>query len=228
MTTARRLAASHPTAMLPCPLCANSLRASNLDAHVAKKHGPSEWRDPPPPSAHPVTVVGADFQPRAWVFLVPIVVALVAVAVLSAPAALIMASVTFLATVSFVQFGKSRARLVIERESARLTHTFGLCRRSVTLPSRLELGSLRRRARRVETSSDVLASSETTIGVYLRLSNRGRAISVGCSTGSDFRKQWAGWSAGKRRFGRDVHLDRESFAALAYALADHGILTPRQ
>lgn len=35
---ARELAASHPDAKLPCPVCANTLSARNLSAHLAKVH----------------------------------------------------------------------------------------------------------------------------------------------------------------------------------------------
>jgi len=35
---ARRLVAAHPAAKLPCPICAASLKAENLDHHLAKVH----------------------------------------------------------------------------------------------------------------------------------------------------------------------------------------------
>lgn len=38
LATARTLAAAHPDALLPCPVCVTSLRAANLDRHVAKVH----------------------------------------------------------------------------------------------------------------------------------------------------------------------------------------------
>lgn len=47
---ARALAAQHPAAKLPCPVCAASLNAENLDKHLAKVHAEAgerqvgEWR----------------------------------------------------------------------------------------------------------------------------------------------------------------------------------------
>ncbi|MBZ0234548.1 MAG: hypothetical protein K8M05_19610 [Deltaproteobacteria bacterium] len=38
-TLARELAASSPDAKLPCPVCASTLAARNLEAHLAKVHG---------------------------------------------------------------------------------------------------------------------------------------------------------------------------------------------
>ncbi len=38
IASARRLAADHPSAKLPCPICAASLNAENLDKHLAKVH----------------------------------------------------------------------------------------------------------------------------------------------------------------------------------------------
>ncbi|MBA2542329.1 MAG: hypothetical protein H0V17_21990 [Deltaproteobacteria bacterium] len=38
LAIARRLAAAYPAATLPCPICAASLNAENLDKHLAKVH----------------------------------------------------------------------------------------------------------------------------------------------------------------------------------------------
>lgn len=38
IATARAMAASHPSAKLPCPVCAASLKAANMDSHLAKVH----------------------------------------------------------------------------------------------------------------------------------------------------------------------------------------------
>jgi hypothetical protein len=38
LETARRLAREHPTAKLPCPVCAASLKTENLERHLAKVH----------------------------------------------------------------------------------------------------------------------------------------------------------------------------------------------
>ena len=47
-TVAHGLAAAHPQAKLPCPVCANTVNAANLSSHVAKVHAgdaaPAEWR----------------------------------------------------------------------------------------------------------------------------------------------------------------------------------------
>ena len=38
IATARTLAAAHPAAMLPCPICAASLKAENVERHLGKVH----------------------------------------------------------------------------------------------------------------------------------------------------------------------------------------------
>jgi len=38
LAIARTLAAGHPQAMVPCPLCATSVRAANLERHVGRSH----------------------------------------------------------------------------------------------------------------------------------------------------------------------------------------------
>src|SRR5215213_7550097 len=48
--TALSLAARHPQALLPCPVCAVSVRAANLERHMGKSHPgaadlSSEWSD---------------------------------------------------------------------------------------------------------------------------------------------------------------------------------------
>ena len=37
-TVARELAAAHPDSKLPCPVCANTVKAPNLSSHVEKVH----------------------------------------------------------------------------------------------------------------------------------------------------------------------------------------------
>ena len=47
-TVVRELAAAHPESKLPCPVCANTVKASNLGSHVEKVHAdaptPPPWR----------------------------------------------------------------------------------------------------------------------------------------------------------------------------------------
>lgn len=47
-TVAYGLAAAHPQAKLPCPICANTVNASNLSSHVTKVHADvaalADWR----------------------------------------------------------------------------------------------------------------------------------------------------------------------------------------
>ena len=38
IAVARQLATSNPTAKLPCPVCAASLKAENMEGHLAKVH----------------------------------------------------------------------------------------------------------------------------------------------------------------------------------------------
>lgn len=56
LDTARRIAASHPDAMLPCPLCASSVKGENLRSHLAKTHPDAAVPPAAIPSAMIVTV----------------------------------------------------------------------------------------------------------------------------------------------------------------------------
>ena len=52
--TARRIAKAHPEALLPCPLCASSVKGANLASHITKVHADAT----PPPAAIPRATIG--------------------------------------------------------------------------------------------------------------------------------------------------------------------------
>jgi hypothetical protein len=54
--TARRIAKSRPDALLPCPLCASSVKGANLAGHIARTHADQSVPPAAIPSARIVTV----------------------------------------------------------------------------------------------------------------------------------------------------------------------------
>lgn len=228
VAVARDLASRHPTAKLPCPLCGATLRADNLDKHLAKTHPtpsapPSPWRGRDRAAIRPLVVlallcaaalVGAQltlalpFGPPQLALLVPLWLAL--------------------GLIALAYFDRLTARLALDGDVLRLRYCFGLFTRSVRLPAALEVGAL------VQFRADPLISDEVhapghdeTVGHYLRLSDGARHITVACTHKSGFRSHWSGWRPGPRRRAWDITLDRPALAALEYQLAARALLSPK-
>src|SRR3569623_2215347 len=75
LAVARGLAAAHPQAKLPCPLCGAGLRAENLEQHLVKVHAGGAAAETPlepvawsgPSRRVPALAFGALLVAAAWV-----------------------------------------------------------------------------------------------------------------------------------------------------------------
>ena len=239
LSVARKLAAAHPGAKLPCPLCATTLRADNFEKHLGKTHPAHVHADA---AAASVTFIGVDRRIRAVTVPLPIAWAL-AVAVVAgahAPldargAALLVGSlVAVVVPLLLAEFGAFRARLTLAGDTLRLRHTLGLRTALVKLPAPLTVGPLRGRKPTAVLSAysadlpEGHASEETTVGTYLQIGPDRAAITIGCPKKSGFRQHWDphGWRPGPQRRAWDITLDRESLVALEYQLAARALLAP--
>ncbi len=226
---ARRLASAHPEVMLPCPVCATSLRASNLDAHLGKVHAGV---------AASGSFVGHDRRVVRDLFVVCVVLGALSLGLEIASGGAV--TLWLGALVGFVAIalggalggamGLFRARLVIGDDRVRLEHTFGLRRCEVPLRSRIEVGRIVTVRPEAGSASDVQIGTEVDHGAYLRLVSDAATITVGVRRGTGFRKHWAdrGFRSGERRQRWDVTVDRAAMVALEYALAAAGVLSPRE
>src|SRR5689334_1739351 len=66
---ARSLAAAHPNATLPCPLCPASVNAGNLEHHLGKLHQAELSQSQP---GGPVQLIGVDRRIRRPLFALPV------------------------------------------------------------------------------------------------------------------------------------------------------------
>lgn len=230
LVTASRLAAAHPDASLPCPVCGASLRASNLDGHVAKVHHTSAG--PASSPNDPLVLVGVDGR-IARVLAVPValwVLVVGAVAVLGASLddrlGIALAALIVVAFVPLVLalVGLFRARLVLEGDEIRLRYALGLLEARARLPAAIEVGPRIERRSVPGISGDL--AEDVRAGVYLRL---GDALTIGARKGTGFRAHWSpdAWRSGPARRRCDVTLDRLSMIALEYHLASRTALRPR-
>jgi hypothetical protein len=64
-------------------------------------------------------------------------------------------------------------------------------------------------------------------GAYLLVRGEGGAITVRCHSGATLRKAWSGWEPGGRATRWQITVDPGAFVALAYLLADVGVLRPK-
>jgi hypothetical protein len=233
MATVGRLSVEHPDATLPCPRCGAELKAANLDRHLGKVHvGDADrpiraswsgqdrviaWALFVLPLLFAAGVIAWDWRSggdshRLW-FLVAAGVLLIGIA---------------LGGLSLSDADPFRARLTLADGGARLRHTLGLRRRNIGPVQRLESGSAYKVVPAAGTSGydDVYAGTDQRAGSYLRLRGRRRSITVR-TRNSQLRKSWTGWHPAPRRRRWDVTLADGDFAALQYALAEQGLLSPR-
>jgi hypothetical protein len=233
LATARRLAAARPQAMLPCPVCAASVRGENLARHVDGKHAgvpvASSW-------------VGRDRRVRRTLTGL-LVVALAAVGVVAvldrdarpvvghAPAAVVAAFCVVaaaLAMAAVVATGVFRARLTLSDDALSLRYALGTRRRRVRLPARVEVGRLERVRGSGASPGDAPAPGTVEpAGTYLAVVAGRRRLAVGCAVGTGLRGHWSGWRQGRKRRAWDVTLRQGDFVALQYGLYEHGLLRPR-
>ncbi|MEZ4407889.1 MAG: hypothetical protein R3A52_15655 [Polyangiales bacterium] len=226
LATARSLSASRPSATLPCPLCAVSVKAANLDAHVAKVH-PSAT-----PALPPWTGVDRRVMRSLAIALGLVATAMTAlgasgVAPPGSPLAwALVAAVTVLGAALFAAFvGVMRATLSLDGDAITLRHTLGLGRVTARLSSAITVGPLVARRASVVSPDHDPDPVTTRTGWYLRLG----PLVVGCRQSTSFASHWSerGWTRGPRRFTCDVIVPQRVMVALEYALASRGALTPK-
>jgi len=234
MATASRLATDHPAAVLPCPVCAATVKGANLDRHLGKVHSGQlpvrssarrSWRGPERLIARPLVVVP----------LLAVVASLVwqevsgtveDVFILGAAGALGVG----LILCGLVVYGAPlfRGRLSVNGDGFVLSHTLGLRRRQLSRVDRVEAGS----AYLVRSSGSNAegiggTTSEEQAGSFLKLRNGRRHITVRCKHSTGFRKTWTGWEQAGRSRRWHITLDPADFVALQYTLSDLGLLALR-
>lgn len=232
LATARQLAARHPAAELCCPVCATSLKAANLERHLAKVHGgqyavTTNWR-------------GADRGILLPLYVGFIVITLGSLGLLFAlPQLQQPLIITWLVLDTLVMvllgaavFDKLPATLSFDGVELRVTYGLGLMRQRVRLPpARLEVGSL------VERRSDNLVggrvnapSHDVKAGSYLRMSDEGGSVTLGCRAHGGLRKRWdpATVPAGGKLRRWHITVAPAAMVAVEYRLAQLGALTPVQ
>ncbi|HEY5946620.1 MAG TPA: hypothetical protein VIV40_14055 [Kofleriaceae bacterium] len=235
IATARRLSASHPRTMLPCPRCAASVRAENLDKHLAKTHDNALGEaDTPVP-----TFAGKDRILTRELVVVLIVLFVIATVVLAATGpkltttsvviggGMVLAVLT-LGTIA--SLGLLPARVEIDGDRVRLRYALGLRTRTLAMPERIEVGrAVTMRPQAGMATYEHSAHEEVDDGGYVRLIDGKRRITVGCRAGTSFKKYWSStrWSAAKPTRWIDITLGREAMVALEYELVGRGLLAPR-
>lgn len=240
LACALELAAAHPEAALPCPVCAASVRGSNLAGHVRKVHAGTE---PATGAARAsVTLRGGDRR-IIGLLAIPIVLWVLGVAVLAVTRVTIddWIAAPFVGSlcVAFALlvpafFDVYPARLVLDADGVRVRWALGLLERRVRFPLTIEVGGVVERKSSAGMSSYEddfsVAGDDVKVGTYLRLTGEGGgALTLAVPKGTGLRGHWApgGWRAGPSRRILDVTLDRASMIAVEYHLASRGLLVPR-
>jgi hypothetical protein len=122
------------------------------------------------------------------------------------------------------------SRLRVEPGRITVRGRLGLTRRRVTLPAAAEIGGMSkgRPSAGMTSYADEFNVPHDRVpdGVYLRLTNGG-SVTIACRTGTGVRRHWTGWTPGRRRQHAQIRLDAPAFVRLQYALAEQGVLTPR-
>ena len=113
------------------------------------------------------------------------------------------------------------SRLRIEPGAATLRRRFGLGRRRVALPARVEVGGMERGRPSAGMTSYADEYNVPYDRVPAGISGGGR-ITIGCRTSTDIRRHWTGWGGGRRRQHVHIRLDPPQFVRLQYALAEQG------
>lgn len=251
VATARRLAVEFPLAMLPCPICGDSLQAKALDAHLTAQHLV-------PPGGvvaqawEPLSLKGEDRSLRSAAIAFPLlaVAALPAAILLGAPledyAPRLMLAV-LLITLSLVAVYLSKiapARITLDANTIRLRYGLGLFWCRLALSSKREVGSLEANFR----GGELEPAAWERVGPYLRFVAGWSSITVGCVSFGGSASPWAAtfkanraksasglgrywnssaWREGGKRRRWDITLDPGAFAALQYGLVVRGVLSPR-
>jgi len=234
LAIARQFAALHPEASLPCPSCAASLKARNLDRHLAEVHQLG-------PQATLATSALRGVDGRAVrVLVVPLLLWCLAVGVLGLLQTLYglelgdasgVAAVVLLVAAGLPPLLASlnllRAELVLGERQLELRYCWGLLRLQVALPVELEHGGWwgNRQAAGMHQHEHSVPEA-VRFGGYLRLKNANSSLIVGSRKSAQLRQHWDGASTGPRQRRCDLALDVTSMVALQYYLAARGLLRP--
>ncbi len=234
MATASRLAAEQPEAVIPCPVCAATVKGANLDRHLGKVHtgqlpartsAMKSWRGPERLIARPLIIVPA-LAVVASLFWLERSGSAGDVLVLSAAGALGVGLILG----GLVAYGAPLfpGRLSVQGGSFALSHTLGLRRRRLSQVDRVEAGSSYV-VRSTGSNADGIGgtTTEDQAGSFLRLRNGRRHITVRCKHSTGFRKTWTGWEQADRSRRWHITLDPADFVALQYTLFELGLLTLR-
>jgi len=229
---ALELASAHPDTSLPCPDCAASVKASNLERHLAKTH--------PGEAAGAAHWAGADHAIQVPVLLAGLAcVAGLFASLALAPEHYRVACLVFILVFSVVLgvgvlsvFGRLPAALTLDGDTLVLRYALGRGRRRVRLPPRsVEVGSLLEHRTSAGSSAtfENAPGYDVQVGSYLRVTGEGGTLALGSKTGTSFRKHWSpdGWSAGAARRRRDITLPPPALVAVEYLLAELGALKTR-
>lgn len=225
--TARSLAAAHPAATLPCPVCGVSLKAANLDGHLAKVHPGAADARPPWRGVDRRIVRTAAVALGLMVAGMTAALGASAVTPGTPAAAALVGVCVALSGLLFAAFmGATRATLTLDGDALVLRHSLGLGRRVARLPCAPTVGTIERPpADAAGGAYDVgPGGPPVPAGWYLQVGG----VTVGCRQSTGFRDHWhpGGWRAGGRRMTYDVLVTREVMVAIEYALAARGALSP--
>ena len=222
---------ANPEAMLPCPICAASVKGKNLSAHIDKVHvdevAPSaRWRGTDRALIRPLFALFA-----ACLLQLPLL-GLVPSALQRWFVWAVAAQMTvFLGGLALTVFGKLPAEAVLEGNRLVVRYGLGLLRRSVSLEScSVEVGTLiEARARTYVQGLPDGATDDVKVGSYLRVRGKRGCVTFGTRTGTGLRKHWSpsGWSSRGTVRLWDITLDPGAVVALEYLLAHRGMFTPR-
>jgi hypothetical protein len=232
---ARQLAASHPGASLPCPVCAVPLKAQNLERHLGKTHAEHAQAGP---SSSRLRARGTDrriFVPTIALLILWAAGAMVVIVLAGGKLGEVESAILGgtgllafgLAAAAFT--GAFKATLELEGETLHLRWLLGLASKQVRLPAKLETGTLTRQQLSNVTQDNVnVDSEEVKVGTYLRLRG-GDTITIGAEGVAGLGKYWAqkGWSKAKKTRRTDIDIDGAALVALEYQLAARGQLTPK-
>ena len=215
--------------MLPCPLCAASLKAENLERHLLKTHSGQR--------AEARAWAGRDraiIRPLALLFvfmclsipLLPLAPQGLSDALLVVIA--LQASV-FLLGLTLTLAHKLPATLSLEGDRLVLRYCFGLLRRTATLPpAGVEVGTLLEARRTVHIPIEYeTAHDDVSIGTFMRLRSEAGVLVLASRKGTAIRKHWQGFTAGAAARVWDITIERSAMVAIEYLLAQRGALAPR-
>ncbi len=234
------LAGAFPHALLPCPLCAASVKGVNLASHLERPHAGAapESRSP---GGMP-TWRGVDRASRGAllglaVFTWVVVVLLIGVVgVRDDLGAGVLVTIGVLALVPGLLSiaGLLPATLELDGEHLKLRLALGLVTREVRLTGPLETGGLRATALSALGTNAAAPENapveEVAAGRYLRVHDGSRSVTVGAAKGTGLEKHWApaGWRAAGPARSWDITVDRTAMAQLEHHLAARGLLAPRE